>query len=253
MKIQYASDLHLEFDKNSRYLRKHPIVPVGDILLLAGDIGNLGESYMKHPFWDWVAGHFQQTLVVPGNHEFYLGEDVASFHTSMVREIRPNVKLCYNCVVTIDDVDILLTTLWAHIRPEDDFWVRRGVADFQCIKYDGTAFDTIRFNEEHQRARLFLDAALKKSNNPKRVVVSHHVPTELCMSPRFKGNTINGAFVVELHDFIYDNPIDYWVYGHSHYNMPEVEINGTKVICNQLGYVNGNEKRNFNSSAYFEI
>ena len=253
MKIQYASDLHLEFEKNSRYLRKHPIIPVGDILLLAGDIGNLGEDYTKSPFWDWAAGHFRQTLVVPGNHEFYAGEDITPFHTDVIREIRPNVKLYYNCAVTIGDVDIILTTLWAHIRPEDDFWVRRGVADFQRIKYNGSIFDTTRFNKEHQRAMQFLGDALRKSNSPKRVVVSHHVPTELCMSPKFKGNTINGAFVVELHDFIYDNPIDYWIYGHSHHNMPEVEINGTKVVCNQLGYINDHPKRSFNPSACFEI
>lgn len=253
MKIQYASDLHLEFEQNSRYLKKYPMIPVGDILLLAGDIGNLGEDYKKHSFWDWAADHFRQTLVVPGNHEFYLGEDITSFHTNSIREIRPNVKLCYNCVVTINDVDILLTTLWAHIRSEDDFLVRRSVSDFHCIKYNGKVFDTTQFNEEHQRAMQFLNDALQKSKSPKRVVISHHVPTELCISSKFKGNTINGAFVVELHDFIYDSSINYWIYGHSHHNLSEVRINGAKVICNQLGYINAHEKRSFNSSAYFEI
>ena len=55
MKIQYASDLHLEFADNWRYLKENPLQVTGDILVLAGDIGYLGdENYSKHPFWDWA-------------------------------------------------------------------------------------------------------------------------------------------------------------------------------------------------------
>ena len=77
MKIQYASDLHLEFADNWRYLKAHPLEVTGDILLLAGDIGYLGDdNYSKHPFWDWASENYKELHCCMGNHEFYKYYDV---------------------------------------------------------------------------------------------------------------------------------------------------------------------------------
>jgi hypothetical protein len=38
MKIQYCSDLHLEFSINRNYILQNPIKPVGDVLILGGDV-----------------------------------------------------------------------------------------------------------------------------------------------------------------------------------------------------------------------
>lgn len=41
MKIQFVSDLHLEFPENRAYLAEHPLEVTGDILLIAGDTAYL--------------------------------------------------------------------------------------------------------------------------------------------------------------------------------------------------------------------
>ncbi|MCL2072348.1 MAG: metallophosphoesterase [Marinilabiliaceae bacterium] len=254
MKIQYASDLHLEFKENSFYLEKNPIVPVGDILLLAGDIGYLWHnSYRTHKFWDWVSDNFKETLVVPGNHEFYLAGDVGTIQNGCISEIRTNVKCYYNAVVSVDDFDIILCTLWSKILSENAFITQQNVSDFYRIAYKGRLISAHEFNTIHQEATQFLSQSVLSKNKRKKIVVTHHVPTFLCMADEFKHSRINGAFVSELHDFIYEGDISFWIYGHSHRNMPEIEINGTRMLNNQLGYVQSKEHHTFRQDAYFVI
>ena len=77
MRIQYASDLHLEFRENSSFLKHNPLAVAGEVLVLAGDIGYIGdENYSRHPFWDWASGNYSRVIVVPGNHEFYKMFDI---------------------------------------------------------------------------------------------------------------------------------------------------------------------------------
>jgi predicted phosphohydrolase len=254
MKIQYASDLHFEFPENAFFLKQNPLVLVGDILLLAGDIDCLIDNqYSQHSFWDYVSDNFRETLIVPGNHEFYRSGDVGTIQAGCIAEIRPNVKCYYNAIVPIDDIDFILCTLWANISAENAFITQKNVSDFYRIAYNGRVLTANNFNQLHQDSVEFLRKTLQKKDNRKRIIVSHHVPTALCMAEEFKNSRINGAFVAELHDFIFDNRVDYWIYGHSHRNMPEIDINGTKMLCNQLGYVHHNEHTTFNPKACFEI
>ena len=47
MKVQYCSDLHLEFAQNTQFLQDNPIEPIGDILILAGDITYWGKKHFS--------------------------------------------------------------------------------------------------------------------------------------------------------------------------------------------------------------
>ena len=93
---------------------------------------------------------------------------------------------------------------------------------------------------------------MKESQAKNIIVATHHVPSFSLMSDEFVGSTINGAFTVELGNFIADSRINYWIYGHSHRNIDKT-IGATKCVGNQLGYVFQNEHKSFRSDATIEI
>ncbi len=246
MKIQYASDLHLEFIENSNYLIERPLNPVGDILILAGDIGYLdGATYSEHPFWDWASANFEQVLVVPGNHEFYGGYDLENVVGGAEGAIRDNVRWYYNKSVVIGDAEIILSLLWAQIMPHAEYIIERRVSDFRRIKNKGERLTAARFNELHRECVTFLRRALTESRADKKIVVTHHLPSMACVAPRYAGDILNGAFASEQAAWIDRCGAHYWIYGHSHCHVGEHTIGGTKLVCNQMGYVSCNEHRDF--------
>jgi predicted phosphohydrolase len=241
MKIQYMSDLHLEFFENWLYVDEEKIPVTGDILVIAGDTCYIGEAAKsRKDFWEWASKYYRQTLIVPGNHEFYDNSDVMERGDSWQWEMCENVSYYYNKVVRIDDVDFVLTTLWSKIPDQYMFAVSRGLNDFYKIMYDGRRLTTDDFNAEHEKCLKFVKQAVEKSTAKHIVVVTHHLPTLTVVAPQHKNSPLNGAFATELGSFIADSRIDTWIYGHSHTNIDTV-IGETKIICNQLGYVHCNE------------
>ena len=260
MRIQFVSDLHLEFPDNRAWLAAHPLEVTGDILLIAGDTAYLDlpesgrETYKAYDFWDWASRNYKQVIVCLGNHDFYGYYDLATMPDGYCLDIRPNVKAYYNSVVHLPDVDIIVSTLWSFIEPGIDFIVERSVSDFYRIKYEGHRLNAQNFNAEHERCLAFIKQSVTESKAKTKIVLTHHVPTQLCTVDEFKGSTINGAFTVELGDYIADSGIDYWIYGHSHRNM-DAKIGKTRIISNQFGYLSHGEPQNngFDPKRYLEL
>lgn len=253
------SDLHLEFKDNAAFLSQMPLRATGDVLVLAGDIIYLGDSEMEQsPFLKWAADHYEQVLLVAGNHEFYGGRDLAQCGSSWEYRLSTNVSYYHNRVVSLGDVDFILSTLWSHIPPERERITTTYLNDFHKITCDGRPLTTADYNAEHTRCLSFIRGAVASSSARHRVVVSHHVPTLLCSPPKLrtiKDGQLLSAFTVDLTDFIRQSSIDVWIYGHSHANFG-VSLGGTQVVSNQLGYVfRGENKWNgfeFGRSIRFE-
>jgi len=260
IRIQFVSDLHLEFPENRIFLEDHPLEVTGDILLIAGDTAYLDlpdsnkDIYSQYAFWDWASEHYKQVIVCFGNHDFYGYYDLASTSDGYCKTIRHNVHGYYNSVIHLENADIIVSTLWSHIEPDKSYSTERSVSDFYRIKYNGHRLTADDFNLEHERCLSFVKDAVVKSKAGKKIVLTHHVPTMLCTAEEFKSSIINGAFTVELGDYILGSGIDYWIYGHSHRNI-DTQIGHTHVLSNQLGYVAYNEHQTngFNPGKMFEI
>ena len=260
LRIQFVSDLHLEFPENRIFLEKHPLEVTGDILLIAGDTAYLDppnsskDTYSQYAFWDWASERYKQVIVCFGNHDFYGHYDLTTIPDGYCKTIRANVHGYYNSVIHLENTDIIVSTLWSHIEPDKAYYTERNVSDFYRIKHNGHILTADDFNHEHERCMNFIKAAVANSKAITKIVLTHHVPTTLCTAEEFKGSIINGAFTVELGNYIIDTDIDYWIYGHSHRNI-DAQIGQTQILSNQLGYVSHSEHlfNGFNKGKMFEI
>ena len=228
MKIQYCSDLHIEFPENKNFLKQFPIEPVGEILLLAGDIVPFAVIDKHKDFFNYVSDHFQTTYWIPGNHEYYYF-DAATKCGIWNEKIRSNVFLVNNTAILYNDARFIFSTLWSKINPAKQWYIEKAMNDFQVIKYNGFRLSINRFNELHQECLQFLKQVPPLSNNSKTVVITHHVPTFFNYPEQYRNSDLNEAFAVELYDFIERSNMPYWIYGHHHCNIPDFKIGNTQI------------------------
>lgn len=252
MKIQYCSDLHLEFPVNKKYLKANPIKPEGEILLLAGDIIPFAEIEKENDFFNFLSDSFEHTYWIPGNHEYYrsdISERTGAFH----ERIRSNVSLLNNTAIEHKGIRFLFSTLWSKINPALEFVILKSMADFRLIKNNGKTFTVDDYDQLHEDCRAFLAKELTNVTNEKTIVVTHHLPTFFNYPEKYSYSELNTAFATELFELIEPSNVDHWIFGHSHEMVPDFKIGKTKLTTNQLGYVEYGEHLNFRENRLFEL
>jgi predicted phosphohydrolase len=252
MLIQYCSDLHLEFLDNRKWILSNSIIPKGDILILAGDILPFKELHQHQKFFDYVSNHFEHTFWIPGNHEYY-NSDISKRSGVFEEKIRDNVTLLNNTEKIINGTRLVFTTLWSHISSEKKFIIEQSLSDFKVIRKNEKRLTIDDYNQIHLESRLFLESTFQNKTESPTVVITHHPPTFINYPTKYANSNINEAFGSEMSSFIEKNEINYWIYGHHHFNVEDFTIGKTKLITNQLGYVKYNENENFKNDAIFSI
>lgn len=236
MKIQLASDLHLEFlGRDWPGERLISYEPGSDVLVLAGDIADGAQAF--NIFINWPV----PVIYVAGNHEFY-GHSIEHMRHKMREGAALNrIHFLENESVEIGGVRFLGTTLWtdyrltlnrtqrqlmehAQLRLNDHRLIRTGRHDF-------TTQDAL---DRHEIARAWLESELAKPFEGKTVVVTHHAPHPLSVHPRYVGDQLSAAFVSDLADLMPN--VDLWLHGHVHDSF-DYQVGRCRVVANPAGYI----------------
>ncbi|MFA4890875.1 MAG: metallophosphoesterase [Candidatus Gracilibacteria bacterium] len=257
IKLQIASDLHLEFQDNKKWLEENPLIHVGDILLLAGDI--VVDKYREkaEKFYKVVERDFSNVISVMGNHEFYRG-DVSYAYPSYFKQVTEKHVKLNNKSIVIDGVKFIVSVLWSFVLPQYTVAVWDTMNDYALISTKDAYGIKVPLivettNKYHQISLDFIKEELSKPFDGKVVVMTHHLPSYRLINPKCAGNPVNCAFATDLDELIESNPqIAIWVCGHSH-EFADVVIGSTRVVANPLGYVCENEHQGFKRDFCVEV
>lgn len=255
MKIQYMSDLHLEYPENREYFENNPVIPIGDVLILAGDIIQETERSKAESFFNDIHSKFKLIISTHGNHEFY--ESTIDYALpEYEKELSDNHILLNNKVKIFENVRFIVSTLWSKIDPIHESEISRRLNDYKYIKTNENGelrnINTKDTNKFHDISKNFIEKELQKDFNGKTVVVTHHLPSINCVLPKWRGVNVLSAFANNMDDLILNNKIDVWIFGHQHEYINDY-IGNTKILSNPLGYSKESDFNLFKNDRFIKI
>lgn len=255
MKVQLVSDLHIDFLNDiSRWkllkeIRNTAIEKEIDVLVVAGDLINnddLEKSLtMIATTLHFFRNYYKHIIYVPGNHEYYSSETKKEIDKRLfiLNERIDNISITTNpTTIYIDDKVFVCATTWFPYDPMiAPFLTARQIGD----SYIPGFLDWVY--EEHLSARDLFGRIEEPD-----VWVTHHLPSHVCISDRYKGSPLNCFYDAKLDDLIIEKQPNFVFYGHTHDsgNLVYPDTN-TRLICNPRGYYG--ENRNFKTDLVIEI
>lgn len=273
MRLQLASDLHLERDPGFELAP----APGADTLVLAGDVGSYqagsllgGDDFGLARFSPRRPGApWRRVLYVPGNHE-YDGQDFAQRHARL-RALCTELDILWleREVHLIDGVRVIGTTLWTDfdaLAADEPTPARRLVqrekalraANFYLRRFtalrDGTPMLADAWREQALICQAWLREALARPypDGP-TMVVTHHAPSLRSADPRYGLVPGTAGFCNRL-DELFDHA-DLWLHGHLH--CPADYRAGRdgrcRVVANPLGYAAKGEREGFRPTLTIEL
>ena len=141
----------------------------------------------------------------------------------------------------IDNYYIIGTTLWSDIKIDVPKHIVK-IHGMNRYVYEQKFFNSLKF--------LRTQIEKCKEKNGKAIVITHYLPS-FSLLPVQKVNALYASLYASNLDWLIQEPVKLWIYGHSHICKDTV-INGVRVVSNQKG--KGNEGvENYEKNFVIEI
>jgi hypothetical protein len=252
LRIQYASDLHLEFFQKIAF--DMILKPVAPLLALAGDVGRPADPLYRD-FLAYCSQNWEDVFIVAGNHEFYnkKTKEQWRFNPLAVESVGKRYQQCISAASEFPNVHFLqrdrivrrgVTFLGATLWTDLTGYEKRAQEFMNDYNYTATREgDVIRpvtpvdTTKWHLDDRTWLNQEIERAEEAGLpvVVITHHLPSYDLISPRYAGSPMNCCFASHADELIRP-PVRAWIAGHTHTAIHMNRANGVQVGVNPMGY-----------------
>lgn len=252
MRLLVLADLHLDEVTDPHHLAalSDAIRETGkgaDLMIVAGDLAESAiQNWPKALHWLGRLYPSAQTIVFPGNHDYY-GGNLSTLDDDLGRICKEAGYRFGQCLRTdLGDVRILTATLWTDMQLfaprgtrifEDSIWRAQMMPDYGVEAIGiGTPErrlwpdDTTRV---HAAQKAWLLEELSAAWSGKTVIVSHHAPSG---SVAGSITPLSPCFASNLEAEIDQYRPAAWLFGHTHRPAETYSIGGTLLRNVSVGY-----------------
>ncbi|MEN8303739.1 MAG: metallophosphoesterase [Campylobacterota bacterium] len=267
MIIDILSDLHVDFyfrsnkppreaveATYSNILTDFETKKVGDVLIVAGDIGHNNEQNISVLKNIKEIFEYKHIIFVLGNHDYYLIDihsrsDYNGFSLNRAEEMRQLINdtegmCCLDGeVVEIDGVRIGGCDGWydgEYIRKHFNKKSKEYMDGYVSLLWERTMADAhYIFGMDWQGYAKKEKNKIEKIYQDVDVMITHINPSikKEHTNKIYRDEDTTGYFTFDGSKYLKDGSMKYWVYGHTHIEA-EHEIDRVKCICNPMGYPN---------------
>lgn len=227
LKLQLASDLHVELHEQEGLQLPFKVAPNVDLVVLAGNV----DSCLRG--MEFARELKVPVLYVPGVLE-HTGLEVEQTKMVMKFEaINSAVKVLQNDMLVIGGVRFLGTTLWPDFgNPVHPGRLTLAMEPYLAVRHKGLPIPYAALLWHHNCAVAWLAKRLAQPFKGPTVVVSHHAPHPKSSALLGPGDPIAQANQTRLTELI--GSADAWLHGGVSVAC-DYRIQGTRIVANLVG------------------